>query len=672
MLKLMTVVFSLGHLGYCMSPSAAPLQSLSLLPPSVSLALPAPPTEALPPMNNLEFILEDEANYTLASAQNLIPPARIAREQLVNLSLENSGSWDTLSDGSRIWRLRILSPGATDLYLVYDVWRITKPCELYVYNDDGSVVLGPYTYLDNWDGTNITPLTNGEAVTLEYVVPAGTEDIGELSVMTVLHGYRHFFNREERNRDELDAFGSSLPCMVNVACFPEYANEKNSVAMIIDPWGSVCSGTMLNSIAQNGEPLFLTASHCINGNTSNWIFYFNYESPQCEPSSNGSLTHSISNGTLLMSYPISDNALLRLSRSRPSTSFIPRFEAWSRSDVEPTSTHGIHHPRADVKKVHYDNDQAYSSDWNGDNPDTQWRLWQDIGVGEPGSSGSPLFDQNNRVIGQLHGGTTICDTTWDHYLVYGKLSIGWEGGGTPATRLRDWLDPLNTGAIYKNAYQPVSPANDICGAGVSNVTTLPASFSGSTIFALNNSSVNCLTGTNTAGDVMFTVELPCNTQVTVSTCNSNFDTQLFIYQTSSFNGCNATGVLIGCSDDNCGDQSSVTFSAVADEIYTVVLDGYGSASGSYEISFTGTPCTQQLTAPTDLTITPQTATSSVLLRWHSVPGAASYSIFCSDSTTAPFNLPQFLMVTVPDTNYVHSGALLLPKTRAYYCVTANP
>jgi len=28
----------------------------------------------------------------------------------------------------------------------------------------------------------------------------------------------------------------------------------------------------------------------------------------------------------------------------------------------------------------------------------------------------------------------------------GKLSIGWEGGGTPETRLRDWLDPLESGA----------------------------------------------------------------------------------------------------------------------------------------------------------------------------------------------------------------------------------
>ena len=33
--------------------------------------------------------------------------------------------------------------------------------------------------------------------------------------------------------------------------------------------------------------------------------------------------------------------------------------------------------------------------------------WDD-GTTEPGSSGSPLFDQNHRVIGQLHGGYAAC------------------------------------------------------------------------------------------------------------------------------------------------------------------------------------------------------------------------------------------------------------------------
>ena len=33
------------------------------------------------------------------------------------------------------------------------------------------------------------------------------------------------------------------------------------------------------------------------------------------------------------------------------------------------------------------------------------------GVTEPGSSGSPLFDQNHRIIGQLYGGAAACAGT---------------------------------------------------------------------------------------------------------------------------------------------------------------------------------------------------------------------------------------------------------------------
>ena len=70
---------------------------------------------------------------------------------------------------------------------------------------------------------------------------------------------------------------------------------------------------------------------------------------------------------------------------------------------------------------------------------TDW----DLGTTEPGSSGSPLFDQNHRIIGQLHGGYAACgndDSDW-----YGRFFTSWTGGGSPTNRLSDWLDPISTG-----------------------------------------------------------------------------------------------------------------------------------------------------------------------------------------------------------------------------------
>jgi len=82
----------------------------------------------------------------------------------------------------------------------------------------------------------------------------------------------------------------------------------------------------------------------------------------------------------------------------------------------------------------------------------------DAGTTEPDSSGSPLFDQNHHVVGQLHGGYAACGNNSSDW--YGQFSVSWNGGGTSATRLRDWLDPGNTGV---NSVDTLVPGGSYCG-----------------------------------------------------------------------------------------------------------------------------------------------------------------------------------------------------------------
>jgi lysyl endopeptidase len=83
-----------------------------------------------------------------------------------------------------------------------------------------------------------------------------------------------------------------------------------------------------------------------------------------------------------------------------------------------------------------------------------WRIasWSDGTTTEGGSSGSPLLDTQGRIIGQLHGGYASCTSITQDY--YGKLGTSWTGGGTNATRLSNWLDPLGTGAVTLDGYDP--------------------------------------------------------------------------------------------------------------------------------------------------------------------------------------------------------------------------
>ena len=48
-------------------------------------------------------------------------------------------------------------------------------------------------------------------------------------------------------------------------------------------------------------------------------------------------------------------------------------------------------------------------------------------------------------MGQLHGGFAACGEPRADW--FGRFSAAWEGRGRSSSRLSDWLDPLDTGAV---------------------------------------------------------------------------------------------------------------------------------------------------------------------------------------------------------------------------------
>ena len=66
-----------------------------------------------------------------------------------DIDTENSGLWETLEDGSRIWRLSIKIEGAKALGLYYDAFRLPSTGELFVYNQDKTQIIGGFTSTNN-------------------------------------------------------------------------------------------------------------------------------------------------------------------------------------------------------------------------------------------------------------------------------------------------------------------------------------------------------------------------------------------------------------------------------------------------------------------------------------------------------------------------------------------
>ena len=413
---------------------------------------------------NLVANLIDKAEMPYVDVQALLAedaleegkglPFRFGSPIEVNLNLNNSGTWETLPDGSRLWRLNIFSREANTINLIYNDFWLPQNSEFFIYNENKSEVIGAFTYLNNSeDGQFATGLIRGESVILEYHEPAKVDNPGIISISSVVHGYKNIFGKFLG-----DDFGGSGSCNINVNCpsGAPWQNEKRAAAMILSSGGSrLCSGSLVNNVRQDLKPYFLTANHCWSSSSSTWIIMFNYESPNCS-NIDGPLNYTVSGATTKSKNAASDFALMLLNSSVPD-SYQVHYAGWNANDIAATSGAGIHHPDGDIKKISFSYQAYTNGTWSGTPANSHWNVkWNadgTSGVTEPGSSGSPIYDQNHRIVGQLHGGPSSC-TASDKSDLYGKVSMSWNYGTTPDTRLKDWLDPDNTGALFLDGWDP--------------------------------------------------------------------------------------------------------------------------------------------------------------------------------------------------------------------------
>jgi hypothetical protein len=207
----------------------------------------------------------------------------------------------------------------------------------------------------------------------------------------------------------------------------------------------------------------------------------------------------------------SDFALLEINGNlhfRPEIAFA----GWNRNTTIPTQViTGIHHPQGDAKKNSNDNEELITTNPN------MWivQRW-DLGLVERGSSGSPIFDGNNRIFGQLNGGDLNigCNPTTGESLIdnnrYGRFDLSWTGGGTNATRLSNWLGGVNpptttntlrasniTPFVANNGFEFVCTTNRLftLNAPVPG-TTVTWSVSNPGLFATSGGASTSGTGTN--------------------------------------------------------------------------------------------------------------------------------------------------------------------------------
>jgi len=370
-------------------------------------------------------------------------PYRFGIEHEVDVDITEEGTASVNTDESITYRYAVNCENAYSLAFHFNEYSLEKGAELFIWNKERTQFLGSFTHNNNKShGELPISIINTSSAVIEYTVPS-IDKKGRLNLSLIVQGYRGITNKFHEERGP---YGNSGNCNININCpeGDEWQVEKNSVALILNGGFASCTGALVNNTANNGIPYFLTADHCL-GNPQNWTYLFNHESETCN-GNDGPTFQTIATGDLRASNSGSDFALIELSQTPPA-SYNVQYCGWDRSDAETvTGTAGIHHPAGDLMKICIDEDAPYHANQGGA---AVWYIdeWED-GVTEGGSSGSPLFDQNHRIIGQLYGGFAACSGNVNNGQAdwYGRFGVSWDGS-SPITRLKDWLDPLNIAPV---------------------------------------------------------------------------------------------------------------------------------------------------------------------------------------------------------------------------------
>jgi V8-like Glu-specific endopeptidase len=332
--------------------------------------------------------------------------------QPVSVNAEKDGKW---IDG--VWTYTFVSTDdvTKGMFVAFDGFWLPEGSSLFTYTETGEIA-GAFTSKNNKKNQQfmIRPLS-GKKLTVEYNANGATEQ-PIISIDVVGQAYASFpghkFGEDEKR-------GPSGWCNINTACScaDDWRNEINAVTVLMSSFGGYCSGSMINN--PDGKQYYLTAYHCRP--SSRDLVGFNYQESTCNGNDNSlQITDTAQGLATLASGSGSDYHLMEVEETIPS-SYNAYLAGWNANEASSyTDVTCISHPSIDRKKFTQHYGGVTRSGYISSNGDTHWYVssWE-LGTTEGGSSGSPLFNANKQIIGQLHGGYASCNYNYDDY--YGAL-----------------------------------------------------------------------------------------------------------------------------------------------------------------------------------------------------------------------------------------------------------
>jgi hypothetical protein len=327
-----------------------------------------------------------------------------------------SGNWETMPEGTRVWRMAIRSHGAHGMRVEFTDFNVGSGR---VWVHDGNTTAGPYTGRGLFgDGQFMSGAVYSDSAIIEYepAADAASELEPPFQIKSIVH--------QAQSPLEAAAGATKDPadfCEIDVNCYSDWKSTETSVgqiSFITDGVEALCSGSLLATRDNSLKPYFLTAGHCIHDEASARTVqaYWTYQTSSCggtPPTSRDASAKSTLGAHLIQSASIAggDYSLILL----PDVPNGVTFSGWDPG--EPTvggDVTGIHHPSGSWKRISFGTRTPDSAqDVEGDiaPADKFYQVGMVTGRIEHGSSGSPLFSSPGVLVASLSYGEILGDGT---------------------------------------------------------------------------------------------------------------------------------------------------------------------------------------------------------------------------------------------------------------------
>lgn len=389
----------------------------------------------------------------------------------------DDGNWESV-EGGRLWAITIGSDGAYSLNFVFTNFFLPEGANLYIENEQGTVLYGPVTSADlSDDGFFLTDIIAGDCVTITLFEPDNVRTQSSLTIGRVIHGYKNVFGSAKRVARE----GLSSPDVVD---YPEYEMESDAIGLVLSPSGTkVCTGSLITSADYKFEPYFMTDYRLADDNddgqitsaektwAENCAFLFRN---RLDASGNPVTNYTYNTCSFCSGWATSCFLLLRINGNLKQNSNLA-WLGWNKNAYLPSGGAVIHHP------LDYSNDgymKISFSDTQFETPGSVktscMKTKLSIGTIDRQSCGAPFLEESSkRVVGMFYG--RWASLSW---IDFTRFSMSWNGGGTSSTRLRDWLDPDGSGVSFTDtnrAMEIIGPSV-ITGPSTYYVNHLPSGY----------------------------------------------------------------------------------------------------------------------------------------------------------------------------------------------------